>query len=54
MVKFGHVPKPGDEVIEQLVGSCLASFVTFGVGLRKPGKMIDHEENVLTSTTGGL
>lgn len=43
MVKLGRVAEVKDEVIKDLVGSCLASFVFCGICLCRSGEMVDHD-----------
>lgn len=54
MVEFGGITKSGDEIIEEPVGGCLASFIPGGVGLREPGEVVHHYQDILASTPGGL
>ena len=50
MVEFGWVSESGDEIDEDPVSSCLASFIPGGVGLGEPSEVVYHYKDILTST----
>lgn len=54
MVEFGRVPEPRDKVIKNPVSSCFAGLVFGRVCLGKPGKVVDHHQDILVSPTAGL
>ena len=53
MVEFGRVSEPRDKVIKNPVSSCFAALVFGRVCLGKPGKVVDHHQDILVSTTAG-
>lgn len=47
MVLFPWIAKPRDEVIKQLLRSCLPGLVSGGIGLGIPGEVVYDDQDVL-------